>query len=134
VIDLQADLPLLRVDAALVAQVLTNLLENAARHTRSGTLIRLRAHVHNAELVTVVEDLGAELSPADFERVFEKFHRGAEEQVGAGAGPGLGLSICRAIVALHRGRMWVEQIAGGGTSFRFALPIEQVPEVPAEAP
>jgi two-component system sensor histidine kinase KdpD len=132
VIDLPADLPLVRVDPALVAQVIANLLENAARHTPAGTLIRLRAQVENGELLTCVDDFGAELAAADFERVFEKFHRRAEEQ--ASAGPGLGLSICRAIVTLHGGRIWAEQIAGGGASFRFALAIEQVPEVPLEAP
>lgn len=128
--DFDKVLPLMRVDATLIDQVLANLLENAARYTPPGTLIRLRAQVKDTEMVVSVEDFGGGLLAEDFERVFAKFHRGRNE--GAVAGAGLGLSICRAIVLLHGGRIWVEQLAGGGTAFRFTLPLEAAPPVPAE--
>ena len=64
------------------------------------------------------------------ERIFAKFERGVAE---GGGGMGLGLSICRAIVRLHGGRAWAERVAGGGIAFRFTLPLEEVPVVPAEA-
>ena len=130
-IELPDDLPLVRVDASLVEQALGNLLENAARHTPPGTLIRLRARREGAALVVSVEDFGPGLSDEELERVFAKFHRGAAE--GAGGGMGLGLSICRAIVKLHGGRAWGEAIPGGGTAFRFSLPVEEAPRMPAEA-
>jgi len=120
-----------RVDATLVEQALGNLLENAARHTPPETLIRLRARRQGGELVVSVEDFGPGLPEADLERIFAKFHRRAAE--GAGGGVGLGLSICRAIVELHGGRAWAEPVPGGGTAFRFTLPIEEAPGVPQEA-
>jgi two-component system sensor histidine kinase KdpD len=130
-VDLPADLPLVRVDPILLEQALGNLLENAARHTPAGTLVRLRAARQAGDLVVSVEDFGPGLQPEDFKRLFAKFHHGAAE--GAGGGVGLGLAICRAIVHLHGGRIWAEQLPGGGSAFRFSLPLEEAPQVPAEA-
>jgi two-component system sensor histidine kinase KdpD len=129
-VDLPPDLPLLRVDAILIEQVLGNLLENAARHTPPGTLVRLRAGVQEGELVVSVEDFGPGLQPEDFKRLFAKFHRGSAE--GPAGGVGLGLAICRAILKLHGGRIWAEQLPGGGSAFRFALPLEAPPQPPEE--
>jgi two-component system sensor histidine kinase KdpD len=126
-VDLPDDLPLVRVDASLIEQALGNLLENAARHTPPRTLIRLRAQVRGGELVVSVEDFGPGLPEGDLERIFEKFHHASS------GGVGLGLAICRAIVKLHRGRIWAERLPGGGTAFRFTLPLEEPPAVPAEA-
>jgi two-component system, OmpR family, sensor histidine kinase KdpD len=122
-VDLPEDLPLVRVDATLIEQVLTNLLENAARHTPPRTLIRLRVQNQQTHLVVSVEDFGPGLPEGDLEHIFKKFHRGA----------GLGLAICRAIVELHKGRIWAERLPGVGTAFRFTLPLEAPPPVPAEA-
>lgn len=132
IVELPDDLPLVRVDASLIEQALGNLLENAARHTPPGTLIRLRARREGAALVVSVEDFGPGLSEDEAERVFAKFHRGAAE--GPGGGVGLGLSICRAIVQLHGGRAWAEQVPGGGMAFRFSVPIDETPAMPLEAP
>jgi len=128
-IEVPDDLPLLRVDAALVEQALANLLENAARHTPPGTVVRLRAERQDREVVVSVENFGADLPEADLERVFAKFERGTMESAG---GMGLGLAICRAIVRLHGGRAWAEPIAGGGIAFRFTLPVADAPAMPPE--
>ena len=125
-VELPADLPLVRVDAPLVEQAVGNLLENAARHTPEGTVVRLMARVEGGEMIVSVEDYGGGLAPAEVERVFAKFHRGS------GSGMGLGLAICRAIVRLHGGRAWAESVDAGGTVFRFSLPLEPAPAVPAE--
>ena len=130
IVELPGELPLVRVDAALIDQALSNLLENAAKHTPAGTLVRLRAKVEPGEIVVSVEDFGPGLPEEDLERIFAKFQRGAPEATGTGVG--LGLAICRAIVALHGGRVWAEQLPGGGTAFRFALPLEAAPQVPLE--
>ena len=130
-VDIPRDLPLVRVDAALVEQALGNLLENAARHTPAGTVVRLNAKAADGELVVSVEDYGGGLPEEDVERVFAKFHRGSVE--GGASGMGLGLAICRAIVRLHGGRAWAERVPAGGTVFRFTLPLERAPAMPAEA-
>jgi len=130
-VDVPADLPLLRVDATLVEQVLGNLLENAAKYTPAGTAVLLRAQLREAELLVSVEDSGPGLPPGDAGLLFAKFTRGASE--GAVGGVGLGLAICRAIVRLHQGRIWAERLSAGGTAFRFTLPLETPPAIPAEA-
>ena len=129
-LELPADLPLVRVDAALIEQALGNLLENAAKYTPPGTVVRLRVQRAEGELVVSVEDYGGGLPEGDVERVFQKFQRGNTE--GGGGGMGLGLAICRAIVRLHRGRAWAEHLPAGGTAFRFTLPVEEAPRVPDE--
>jgi two-component system sensor histidine kinase KdpD len=130
-VDLPVELPLVRVDATLVEQVLANLLENAVKYTPEGTRITLRVDRRERELLVSVEDAGPGLPPGDPERLFAKFHRGAVE--GAVGGVGLGLAICRAIVHLHGGRVWAERRPEGGAAFRFTLPLEETPKVPAEA-
>ena len=129
VLELPEDLPLVRVDAALVDQVLANLLENAARHTPAGT-VRLRARREARELVISVEDYGPGVPADDIERVFAKFEHGVAEAKGGGMG--LGLAICRAIVGLHGGRIWAEKLPLGGSAFRFTLPLDEPPVLPAE--
>ena len=130
-VEIPGDLPLARMDATLIEQVLANLLENAIKFTPAGTAVRLAARVEGAELVVSVEDDGPGLPPGDPELLFAKFHRGATE--GAVGGAGLGLAICRAIVRLHGGRIRAERRAPRGAAFRFALPLEEAPAVPAEA-
>jgi two-component system sensor histidine kinase KdpD len=128
VVELAPDLPLVRVDAALIDQALGNLVENAAGHTPPDTVIRVRARRVGDEAVVTVEDYGDGLSERDAERVFAKFERGT----GAAGGPGLGLAICRSIVRLHGGRAWAERLPEGGTAFHFSVPLESPPTVPAE--
>jgi two-component system sensor histidine kinase KdpD len=132
IVQLPEDLPLVRVDATLIEQALGNLLENCAKHTPAGTVVRVRAERRDAELVVTVEDYGGGLSDDELERVFAKFHHGAVE--GGGTDIGLGLAICRAIVRLHGGRAWAERVPAGGTAFRFTLPLEEAPAVPSETP
>jgi two-component system sensor histidine kinase KdpD len=129
-IRLPPDLPLVRVDATLIEQVFSNLIENAAKYTPAGTAITLRAERADGELTVSVEDAGPGLPPGDPERLFAKFQRGATE--GAIGGAGLGLAICRAVVNLHGGRIWAENLRGGGAAFRLTLPLERAPDVPSE--
>lgn len=132
IVELPEDLPLVRVDSALIDQALGNLLENCAKHTPAGTIVRLRAQRRAGEILVSVEDYSGGIPEADVERVFQKFNHGALES--AGTGMGLGLAICRAIIRLHGGKAWAERVPAGGTAFRFTLPLEDAPPVPAEAP
>ena len=86
---------------------------HAAAH--AGAPARARPRRKRAASVSV-EDFGPGLPEGDLERLFEKFRHGGR------GGVGLGLAICRAIVALHGGRIWAERLPGVGTAFRFSLP------------
>jgi two-component system sensor histidine kinase KdpD len=116
-----AELPLAAFDSALIEQVLINLLENATKYTPAGSPIEIAAHVKEGAIEVEVNDRGPGVSPSEAERVFDKFYRAHE---GEGGGVGLGLTICRGIVAAHGGRIWVTERPGGGASFRFTLPLE----------
>jgi len=129
-VELPGDLPLVRVDATLIEQVLANLLENAVNYTPPGTALRLAAERGERELTVSLEDAGPGLPPGDPDRLFAKFQRGAAE--GAVGGVGLGLAICRAVVNLHGGRIWAERRPQGGAAFRFTLPLEAPPRPPEE--
>lgn len=131
IVELPDDFPLVRVDATLIEQALGNLLENCAKHTPAGTVVRLWARRRATEIIVTVEDYSGGLSDRELERVFAKFQHGSVE--GGGTDIGLGLAICRAIVRLHGGQIWAERVPAGGTAFRFTLPFEEPPAVPAEA-
>ncbi|MBE0624122.1 MAG: sensor histidine kinase KdpD [Burkholderiales bacterium] len=120
VVNLPGDLPLVLIDGVLIAQVLSNLLENAGKYTPPGSPIEIEAWAAGDEITVSVVDRGPGIKPGDEERVFEKFHRGAPE--GADSGAGLGLTICRAIVDAHGGRIWAENRFVGGAMFCFTLP------------
>ena len=115
-----ADLPPVYVDAALVSQVLVNLLENAAKHTPEGTTVRVAARSDDHVVRLAVEDDGPGLPPGDPERLFAKFQRGRSESEVPGAG--LGLAICRAVIEAHGGRISASQRRGGGARFEMTLP------------
>jgi two-component system sensor histidine kinase KdpD len=119
-VDLPPELPPVYVDGALMLQVFTNLLENAAKHTPPQTRITVRASAAEASVRVVVDDTGPGL-PGDPDRLFEKFQRGRDE--GTTGGAGLGLAICRAIVNLHGGRIEAARRPGGGARFMLTLPI-----------
>lgn len=113
------DLPLVSIDPSLLEQALVNLLENAVRHTPSGTPLEVEAEASAGMMTVSVRDRGPGVPPADLERVFDKFYRAGSSPGGAG----LGLAICKAVVAAHGGRIWVENRHGGGAAFRFILPL-----------
>lgn len=92
------------LDFVLMHQVLVNLLSNCARHAPGP--VRIVTRLEDKRLWLAVEDNGT--SPVDLQAIFEPFTR-----QGPGAGSGLGLSICRAIVEAHRGRIWAERLEGG---------------------
>jgi two-component system sensor histidine kinase KdpD len=125
--DLPADLPLVFVDPLLMEQLLLNLLENAAKYTPPGSPIEICAAVREGRLEVEVADRGPGLPAGDESRVFEKFYRGPGTKR---PGAGLGLAICRAIAAVHRGVLVAENREGGGAVFRLVLPLGRPPGAP----
>jgi two-component system sensor histidine kinase KdpD len=123
------DLPLVSADGVLVEQVLVNLLDNAAKYTESGSAVRIGADAADGMVTVEVADEGPGLPDGAEERVFEKFYRGASGPRGFG----LGLPICRAIVAAHGGRIWAERRSPRGAAFKFTLPHGESPPPAVEA-
>jgi two-component system sensor histidine kinase KdpD len=117
------ELPLAPFDPLLIEQVLLNLLDNAVKYTPYETPIDILARATDDELIVEFGDRGPGIPPGDEERIFGKFERGLTP----GGGIGLGLTICRAIIAAHGGRIQAENRHGGGALFRFTLPIEGEP-------
>jgi two-component system sensor histidine kinase KdpD len=122
VIQLPADLPLVRIDALLMERVFFNLLENAVKYTPEETPVEISGWITQQELMLEVADRGPGLAPGDEELVFEKFYQAS---VGSARGVGLGLTICRSIIEAHGGRIWAANRPGGGSTFRFTLPLEE---------
>jgi two-component system, OmpR family, sensor histidine kinase KdpD len=121
-ISLPADLPMVPLDAALAEHIFLNLLENALKYTPPGSPIAISAVRQDNEIEVEVADRGPGFLPADLERIFEMFYRGTGDL--GPKGYGLGLSICRAIVQAHGGRIWAENLAGGGAAVRFSFLLE----------
>jgi two-component system, OmpR family, sensor histidine kinase KdpD len=114
-------LPLVPIDELLIEQVFINLLENAVKYTPAGTSVAVSAWVEGDAVAVEVADRGPGVPAGSEEAVFRKFYRapGADQASGAG----LGLTICRGIVAAHGGQIWVAPHPGGGAAFRFTLPL-----------
>jgi two-component system sensor histidine kinase KdpD len=121
-LDVPGDLPLVLVEATLIVQILSNLLENAAKYTPPGTTVTISAAARERHITLVVADDGPGLPPGDPERLFEKFQRGRSESNIVGVG--LGLAICRAAARLHGGDIHATDNAGGGARFEITLPVE----------
>jgi two-component system sensor histidine kinase KdpD len=121
-VELDPDLPLVSVEPLLTEQVLTNLLENALRYGGRNATIGVTAFAASGMLQVQVADDGPGIAEDERDKVFEKFYRGRTASKSDG-GVGLGLTICRAIVRAHGGRIAARTRAGGGTLVEFSLPL-----------
>jgi len=123
-VNIRPDLPPVDADPMQIDQVLTNILENAARFSPPGSEIAVAAARWHGAVQLRISDRGPGIDPADRERVFEEFYR---SDAGAGrGGSGLGLAIARAIVLAHGGRIWIEGGAVPGAVFVVELPVAAV--------
>jgi two-component system, OmpR family, sensor histidine kinase KdpD len=127
VLDLPPDLPPILVEPTLIVQILSNLLENAAKYTPAGTTIAICAAVRGESILISVADDGPGLPAGDPEHLFEKFQRGRSESNIVGVG--LGLAICRAAARLHGGEIRACNNPGGGARFEISLPVATHAEV-----
>jgi len=130
-IDVPDDMPLFRADAALMEQVLANLLLNAALHTPANTPLFLAAGIDRTKnrVFFTVADRGPGLPPEMRSRLFKKFQRGDGARAG---GLGLGLSIIRGFVVAQGGEIVAGENPGGGAVFTVYLPHQTHEAVPNE--
>ncbi|HEY9075165.1 MAG TPA: sensor histidine kinase KdpD [Anaerolineaceae bacterium] len=122
-IDIPIDLPLVSIDSVLVAQVLSNLLDNACKYSPPGSPIAITVAPGGDRVVFSVHDYGIGIPEEDLERVFDKFYRVRRQETITGTG--LGLSICRGIVEAHGGKIWAKNNPDRGVTITFALPLDQ---------
>jgi signal transduction histidine kinase len=114
-------LPILEIDSIRIAQVLDNLLSNAAKYA-PGAPVELRAVRDGEAMLIEVEDRGPGIAAEHLSQMFQRFYRAPETQRTV-RGTGLGLYICRKIVESHGGQIGVDSQPGRGTRFYFTLPL-----------
>ncbi len=103
-------------------RVLFNLIQNAIRHTPADGSVTVAAQSNGTHVEVEVADTGEGVAPEERERAFEPFFRGGAGRARSGDGTGLGLTICRAIVEAHGGRIWFAD-SPMGARVRFSLPL-----------
>ena len=109
-------------DQTLVFRVLVNLLANSLKFSTAKGKVVVRARDTTGGIRLEVVDSGPGISDAEKEAVFSKFYRGHNAQTSGVPGQGIGLAFCRLAATTMRGRIWVEDAAGGGSRFIMELP------------
>ena len=125
VLDIASSLPTVEVDPGRMTQVLTNILDNALRHTPEGGKIVLSARGTNQQVELAIQDNGPGLKKEDLERIFDRFYRtDVSRQRGEAfsGGSGLGLAIARSIVQAHGGQISAASELGEGLRVIITLP------------
>ncbi|MBL8276084.1 MAG: two-component sensor histidine kinase [Pelomonas sp.] len=128
---IEAGLPLLWCDAALMSQLLDNLVDNALKYSPATAPVELVVRRLGAQVLLAVRDRGPGIAPAWRDRVFDAFQRGdlaafAQRPPGAG----VGLAVCRAIAQAHGGQLALRPRGHGGCSFECRLPLREAPAAP----
>jgi len=111
-------IPSLDVDPLRLREVLSNLLSNALRYTRSGGRVDVAASASQGQVAISVHDTGPGIAPDDLPHVFERFYKSEESR-----GAGLGLAIAKSLVVAHGGEIEATSTLGQGTEMRFTLPL-----------
>ena len=118
--ELPLDLPKAWGDADRLAQVVVNLLSNATKFTDEGT-ISVSVERTESMLTVTVTDTGQGIPPEQLNGIFEKFSQVDSGQLNKPLGTGLGLPICKELIQLHGGQIWVDSQIDQGTSFHFSV-------------
>ena len=119
-------IPSLIGDGDRLAQVFTNLIDNALKHTPEGGEVRLKSEGSSGWVTVHVDDTGPGIAPEELSRIFERFYQLDKARSGSGPrGAGLGLAISREIVEAHGGSLEAQSVVGRGSRFTVRLPIVQ---------
>ncbi len=120
-LDLPRKMSHVNVDKDLMSVALNNLLTNAVKYNRPGGRVDVAVEENSEEILIRVRDTGIGIAAGDQKNIFDKFYRSADEKVRGREGHGLGLSLAKAIVELHNGRLLVDSTPGEGTEFTIVL-------------
>lgn len=116
-------LPLVNADQRRVAQILTNLLDNAFNYTQENGKVIISAIANGKHVDVSVQDNGIGISKENQAMIFDRFFRSEDEKVQKVSGTGLGLAIVQSLVEMHGGRLKVDSTLGKGSKFTFNLPV-----------
>jgi signal transduction histidine kinase len=124
-VELAPDLPRILADEGRALQVLTNLAGNALQYTPENGRVLIRVKQIDRAVQFSIQDTGVGIPSEHLEHIFDRFYRVDKSRSRrAGGGSGIGLTIARALVEAHGGRIWVESAgAGRGSTFSFTLPV-----------
>ena len=111
-------------DPIRLRQVVANLVDNGIKYTPRGGEVRIAAERRDGELEIRVADTGVGIEPTEFEQVWDRLYRGSPGKENRGMG--LGLSLVKAVVEAHRGRVDLRSVPGDGSTFFIRLPISKV--------
>jgi PAS domain S-box-containing protein len=126
-IELSRELPhSMFVDRIRFRQIISNLLDNAAKYSPAGTGIKISVKPEGEYLCIGVHDQGTGISTEDQARLFEPFERLREKST-TNPGLGLGLLVCRRLIEAHGGKIWVESARKKGSTFWFTIPVNGPP-------
>jgi CheY-like chemotaxis protein len=128
--DVSPELPPLEADEERLLDVLENLIGNAVKFTSPGGTITVGAKAQDNEVLVWVKDSGTGIRPEQLPHIFDRFWQADQAER---RGVGLGLSICKAIVEAHNGRIWAESAVGVGTTMFFTIPAALPHEIKPEA-
>ncbi len=136
-IELRADVPAgelwVEAEGSKVAIALSNLVKNALTFTDKGGHVLITAEAVPGHVKVSVVDDGIGIPASELSRIFERFVQVESHLTRRYGGMGLGLSVARAMIEMHNGRIWAESSEGRGSTFSFLLPIER-PTVPVKSP
>jgi signal transduction histidine kinase len=122
---LQSGLPKLSFDKERIAQVLTNLINNAIKFTDQGNIVLVTEKIGDDAVQVSVKDQGIGIREGDLQKLFQGFSQissGLGRQTG---GTGLGLALCKKIIERHKGKVGVRSVFGKGSTFYFTLPVRE---------
>jgi PAS domain S-box-containing protein len=122
-VDFPPEFPSVLADPEKIEGVFTGLVENAIKFSPQGGTIIIKGEISKNEVLVSIIDEGIGIPLRDQERVFGRFYRVESSSARPTQGIGLGLYICKSLIAAHGGRIWVESELGKGSRFTFTLPI-----------
>lgn len=113
---------LVYADKDKIGQVISNLISNAIKYAKSDSIINVDCSIIDGQVQVSVKDSGMGISPADLDKVFDRYFRVEGNNMNNIAGFGIGLYLCAEIIQRHKGKIWVESKVGEGSTFYFSIP------------
>lgn len=113
-------------DRERIAQVLTNLISNAAKYSPEADQVSVRSYIKDSSAIVEVKDYGIGINKEDLQKVFKRFYRATLTNTQSFPGMGIGLSICKEVAKKHGGDIWAESQVGQGSTFYLSLPLDGI--------